>query len=228
MEKDITKLTEKEIQDVFLGRETKYKEYFDSLDNESKVGLELSYLCDNLIKIAKMMNTKNSDEIKIANEMMMLFQDNLLDLVSQKKDSIKDLELGARYSLLIKNINKNKIKHEKLLNEFSNDLEKETENIIIDDDILKVRTKLLLLKELGVIKVLRGLPLNDSQFAQLITEIIETDKTRKKNTFDTVRKDLRYIEYDKGKNEYSPITKGAISKVNAILIKYNLPVIKGI
>ncbi len=104
---------------------------------------------------------------------------------------------------------------------------KEPENIIIDSDILENRTKLLLLKELGVLDILKKLNLPERKLAQLITEIIESDKSKKTDTVESVRTDLRYIDYTKEKKDKSPNNKTAINKVNSILLKYGLPIIKG-
>jgi len=99
----------------------------------------------------------------------------------------------------------------------------------IDNDILQVRTKIILFHELGIIDYLieRSNTFKNSQteLAKFITELIETHESNKEKTFEAVRTDLRYIKtpknsIPKGKN---PKNETAIKKVNSILSKYGLP-----
>lgn len=95
----------------------------------------------------------------------------------------------------------------------------------IDNEILEVRTKLILLNELGIIKHLqRYEPFkNATELCKFLTELIETKEESKKKTFETIRTDLRYIDLTQKKNTKSPYTSTAKKKVNSILSKYGLP-----
>lgn len=102
-------------------------------------------------------------------------------------------------------------------------------NEVIDNDLLEVRTKIILFHELGIIDCLiqRTDTFKNSQteLAKFITELIETNESNKNKTFEAVRTDLRYIKtpktsIPKGKN---PKNETSIKKVNSILSKYGLP-----
>jgi hypothetical protein len=102
-------------------------------------------------------------------------------------------------------------------------------NEVIDNDLLEVRTKIILFNELGIIDYLTERyevfksPAR-TELAKFITELIETNESNKEKTFEAVRTDLRYINTPKntpkGKN---PKNKTSIKKVNSILSKYGLP-----
>lgn len=97
----------------------------------------------------------------------------------------------------------------------------------IDNEILEVRTKLILLNKLGVVKHLQGFEpfTNATELCKFLTEIIETKEENKKKTFEAIRTDLRYIDLPQKKNRKSPNTSTALRKVNSILTKHGLPII---
>jgi hypothetical protein len=123
-------------------------------------------------------------------------------------------------------------KQKKLIEAQSIQANNTNEVVNIDNDILQVRTKIILFQELGIIECLieRSDTFKNSQteLAKFITELIETNERNKEKTFEAVRTDLRYINVPKdsipkGKN---PKNDTSIKKVNSILSKYGLPIIE--
>lgn len=99
----------------------------------------------------------------------------------------------------------------------------------IDNEILEVRTKLILLNELGIIKHLQGFEpfKNATELCRFLTELIETKEENKEKTHETIRKDFSLLNVAPKKNKRSPNTPTQIRKVNSILAKYGLPPING-
>lgn len=95
----------------------------------------------------------------------------------------------------------------------------------IDNEILEVRTKLILLNELGIIKHLQGFEQfkNATELCKFLTELIETKEENKMKTHETIRKDFSLLNVSSNKNKRSPNTPTQIRKVNSILAKYGLP-----
>lgn len=96
------------------------------------------------------------------------------------------------------------------------------EKVIMDDETLQTRTKLLLLDHLGVINFLKENDSlkNNTELSKFLAEIFESNGRDKTNASESIRTDLSYLD-QVGSRKY-PKNPTAIKKVNSILTKYGL------
>jgi len=111
------------------------------------------------------------------------------------------------------------------LNLNNNETEEETESPLSFSK-MQFRTKVILFKELGLLKVLGKNEVfkNNTNLSKLIAELISGSNDDISKTHESIRTDLSYIEMKNHKK--TPYTKPQINKVNAILASFSLPKIK--
>ena len=99
------------------------------------------------------------------------------------------------------------------------------EPIEVTSGVSEIRTKLLLLNELGIIKKLKvnDAFVSDTELCKLLAELFETKEENKSKSAESIRTDLRYI--NQPNNAKYPYTSQAKKKVNSILTSFGLPTI---